>query len=44
MNIERVAPRLLPRLLRAWEPFDNRLQRLPFLRNFSNHLVVAAWK
>jgi ubiquinone/menaquinone biosynthesis C-methylase UbiE len=44
VNVERVAPRLLPRLLRAWEPVDNRLQRLPFLRNLSNHLVVAAWK
>lgn len=43
-NLERLAPGLMPRLLRAWEPFDTRLERFPALRNFSNHLLIAAVK
>jgi SAM-dependent methyltransferase len=31
-------------LLRRWEPVDDRLARLPALRNLSNLLVAAAWK
>jgi ubiquinone/menaquinone biosynthesis C-methylase UbiE len=42
VNLERLAPQTLPRLLRAWEPWDDRLSHLSGLRNFSNHLVVAA--
>jgi ubiquinone/menaquinone biosynthesis C-methylase UbiE len=41
-NLERLVPRALPRLLRAWEPVDDRLARAALVRNFSNHLVVAA--
>jgi len=42
VNIERLAPRMLPRLLAAWEPIDDALSRIPLLRDFSNHLVVIA--
>jgi ubiquinone/menaquinone biosynthesis C-methylase UbiE len=43
-NVERVAPRLLPGMLRAWEPMDDRLSRVGTLKDFTNHLVVAAVK
>ena len=44
VNVERLMPRALPRLLRSWEPVDDRLTRMPWLRNLSNHLVVAAYR
>jgi SAM-dependent methyltransferase len=40
--IERLAPRALPRLLRAWEPCDAALADLPFLRAFANMFLTAA--
>jgi len=43
-NVERLAPRLLPGMLRAWEPLDDRLSGVRGLRDFTNHLVVAATK
>jgi len=42
--IEHIAPRALPRLLRAWEPIDARLADLPLLRQFSNMFLVDAIK
>jgi ubiquinone/menaquinone biosynthesis C-methylase UbiE len=42
INLERLMPRALPWLLRAWEPVDDRLARCAALRNFSNHLIVVA--
>lgn len=43
-NIERLAPRLLPALLRRWEPVDEMLERIPAAADFSNHLLAAARK
>lgn len=37
---ERLAPGLLPRLLRAWEPWDATLADLPFMRDISNMYLV----
>jgi ubiquinone/menaquinone biosynthesis C-methylase UbiE len=42
-NLERLAPRALPKLLRKWEPLDDRLARSGKLQNLSNHLVAAAY-
>lgn len=42
--IEHIAPRALPRLLRAWEPLDAGLADLPLLRQFSNMFLVEAVK
>jgi SAM-dependent methyltransferase len=42
VNLERLLPRALPRMLRAWEPLDDLLARFSALRNFSNHLIVVA--
>jgi ubiquinone/menaquinone biosynthesis C-methylase UbiE len=40
--IERLAPSVLPRALRWWEPGDAALSDLPFLREFSNMFLVHA--
>ena len=42
--VERLAPRSLPRLLKAWEPIDAELADLPMLRQFSNMFLVHAVK
>lgn len=39
---ERLAPSLLPRLLRAWEPLDAKLADKPVLRELSNMFLVHA--
>lgn len=41
-NVEPLLGGTMSRLLRRWEPLDDRLARVPGLRDFSNHLVVAA--
>lgn len=40
--VQRLAPRLLPRLLRAWEPHDATLADHALLREFSNMFLVHA--
>ena len=40
--IERLAPRRLPTVLRAWEPVDRRLANQPLLREVSNMFFVRA--
>ena len=40
--IEHAAPRLLPGVLKAWEPCDQALADLPLLKEFSNMFVVRA--
>jgi hypothetical protein len=40
--IERLAPRLLRPVLRAWEPWDRRLADRPLLRELSNMFLVRA--
>lgn len=40
--VERLAPRALPRLLRAWEPIDARLADAPLIRELSNLYLVRA--
>ena len=40
--IERLAPDLLPRFLRWWEPIDNKLCDLGVLHEFSNMFLVQA--
>ena len=40
--IERIAPRRLPRVLRRWEPLDERLADQPVLRELSNMFLVRA--
>lgn len=42
--VERLAPRGLPRLLKAWEPVDAALADLPLLMEFSNMFLVHAVK
>jgi len=42
--VERLAPRGLSRLLKAWEPLDSGLSDLPLLREFSNMFLVHAIK
>lgn len=42
--IERLAPRSLPGLLKAWEPVDARLADLPLLRECANMYVMRAVK
>jgi len=37
---EHVAPRLLPRILKAWEPCDRAMADLPVFREFANMFVV----
>ncbi|HEX6739951.1 MAG TPA: class I SAM-dependent methyltransferase [Vicinamibacteria bacterium] len=39
--VERLAPRALPRLLRAWEPRDAALADQPLLRDFSNMFLAV---
>jgi ubiquinone/menaquinone biosynthesis C-methylase UbiE len=41
---EKIAPRMSERILRRWEPIDQRLTSGPGLRNLCNHLVVRAVK
>lgn len=38
--VERLAPRLLPRVLRAWEPVDELVADRPLLRDLSSMLLV----
>lgn len=38
----RIAPWALSPCLKRWEPFDDRIARLRWLANFSNHLVLCA--
>jgi SAM-dependent methyltransferase len=40
--LERLAPRSLPRALKRWERFDERLADRPMLREFSNMFLVRA--
>ena len=40
----RFAPGLCARLLRRWEPIDDRLAQIRTLRNFSNAMIVVARK
>ena len=40
--IERLAPRLLPRVLRAWSRWDRELADRPMLRSFANMFVIRA--
>jgi SAM-dependent methyltransferase len=40
--VERLAPRQLPRFLRAWERLDTALSDRPVLREFSNMFLVHA--
>lgn len=40
--VERLAPPLLPRALRTWEPLDERLADVPLLRELSNMFLVRA--
>jgi ubiquinone/menaquinone biosynthesis C-methylase UbiE len=40
-TLEVVAPRLVPHLLRWWEPVDDALSHFAACRNFSNHLVAV---
>lgn len=42
--VNRLSRPLASRMLRAWEPLDDRLSDLPFLKEFSNLFVVAARK
>jgi len=41
-NLEWLGPRAISRLLRWWEPRDDRLQGRPGLRDWSNHLLLVA--
>jgi ubiquinone/menaquinone biosynthesis C-methylase UbiE len=40
--VERLAPKALPRVLRAWEPYDSALADRAVLRELSNMFVVRA--
>jgi hypothetical protein len=40
--VERLAPRILPRVLAAWEPVDAALADRPILRDLSNMYLVRA--
>lgn len=40
--VERLAPRVLPRLLKRWEPVDARIADLPLVRDLSGMLLVHA--
>jgi ubiquinone/menaquinone biosynthesis C-methylase UbiE len=40
--VERLAPRALPRVLRSWERFDERLADRPAIRELSNMYLVRA--
>jgi ubiquinone/menaquinone biosynthesis C-methylase UbiE len=40
--IERIAPRRLSRILRRWEPIDERVADAPGMREFSNMFLVRA--
>jgi ubiquinone/menaquinone biosynthesis C-methylase UbiE len=42
--VDRLYRPLVSRMLRAWEPIDDRISDLPMLRNLSNLFVVAARK
>jgi ubiquinone/menaquinone biosynthesis C-methylase UbiE len=42
--VERVMPRSLPLVLKAWEPVDGALADLPLLRQFSNMFLVHSLK
>jgi len=42
--VDRLYRPLASRMLRAWEPIDDRISDLPLLRNLSNLFVVAARK
>jgi ubiquinone/menaquinone biosynthesis C-methylase UbiE len=42
INMERLAPGALPKLLRAWEKTDDRLAKGSGIKDLSNHLVVVA--
>jgi ubiquinone/menaquinone biosynthesis C-methylase UbiE len=42
--VNRLSRPLASRMLRAWEPIDDRISDRPMLRNFSNLFVVAATK
>lgn len=42
--VERLVPRALPRVLRAWEPVDRRLANRPLLRELSNMFLLRAVK
>ena len=41
---EKVAPSLIPRMLRYWESFDDRLSNRTGFRNLSNHLIAVGRK
>jgi hypothetical protein len=40
--VERIAPRLLPSVLRKWEPCDAAIADLAILRDLSNMYLVHA--
>jgi ubiquinone/menaquinone biosynthesis C-methylase UbiE len=40
--VQRLAPSVLPRMLKAWEPYDAALADHPVLREFSNMFLVQA--
>lgn len=40
--VERLTPRRLPRVLRAWEPIDRRVANRPILRELSNMFLLRA--
>jgi ubiquinone/menaquinone biosynthesis C-methylase UbiE len=42
--VERLAPRVLPSVLRKWESLDKHLSDQPFLREFSNMFLAHAIK
>ncbi len=42
--LERVLPKIVPTLIKVWEPFDNETSDAPILRNFSNMLMAVAKK
>jgi hypothetical protein len=40
--VEHLLPKMMPRLLKAWEPLDAKLADAPVLRAFSNMYLVRA--
>lgn len=40
----RVSPRVLRAVLKAWEPVDDRLSDLPYVKDLTNHLVLVGRK
>ena len=41
---EKIAPALIPRMLRYWEPFDDRLSNRTGFQNLSNHIIAVGRK